>query len=235
MRRPRSRPLPITRASCATDVPLALDVLSDILTDPSFDPEELRREQNVIVQEIGAAEDTPDDLIWDRLQETAFHRSADGALDPGHAGDRALVRPHQLATYLARNYRAPEMVVAAAGAVDHRAVVAEVERGSPSFAGPRGTGAGAGAFRRRGSHRNPRSRAGAYRARHEGLAATGSEPLQPAGVHQRAWRRDVLAPVPGGAGAARLVLCDLCVPRSVFRYRACSASMPAPTWPMSPN
>src|SRR4030081_1579687 len=54
------------------DVPLALDVLSDILADPSFDPEELRREQNVIVQEIGASEDTPDDLIWDRLQETAF-------------------------------------------------------------------------------------------------------------------------------------------------------------------
>src|SRR2546421_13043944 len=54
------------------DVPLALDGLSDILADPSFDPAELRREQNVIVQEIGAAEDTPDDLIWDRLQETAF-------------------------------------------------------------------------------------------------------------------------------------------------------------------
>src|SRR6202165_3722633 len=54
------------------DVPLALDVLSDILTDPAFDAEELRCEQNVIVQEIGAAEDTPDDLIWDRLQATAF-------------------------------------------------------------------------------------------------------------------------------------------------------------------
>src|SRR4026209_1401915 len=53
-------------------VPLALDVLSDILADPTFDPEELRREQNFIVQEIGSAEDTPDDLIWDRLQETAF-------------------------------------------------------------------------------------------------------------------------------------------------------------------
>ena len=54
------------------DVPLALDVLADILTDPIFDSEELRREQNVIVQEIGATEDTPDDLIWDKLQETAF-------------------------------------------------------------------------------------------------------------------------------------------------------------------
>src|SRR6187200_1508793 len=53
-------------------VPLALDVLSDILADPTFDPEELRREQNVIVQEIGGAEDAPDDLVFDRLQETAF-------------------------------------------------------------------------------------------------------------------------------------------------------------------
>src|SRR5262249_35472186 len=54
------------------DVPLALDVLSDILTSPSFDPGELGREQNVIVQEIGASEDAPDDLVWDRLQETAY-------------------------------------------------------------------------------------------------------------------------------------------------------------------
>src|ERR1700741_1051489 len=49
------------------DVPLALDVLSDILSDPTFDPEELGREKNVIAQEIGACEDTPDDLIFDYL------------------------------------------------------------------------------------------------------------------------------------------------------------------------
>src|SRR6186713_2677647 len=45
-----------------TDMPLAVDVLSDILTNPTFDPAELKREQNVIVQEIGASEDNPDDL-----------------------------------------------------------------------------------------------------------------------------------------------------------------------------
>src|ERR1700704_4195449 len=54
------------------DVPLALDVLSDILSDPAFDPSELAREKNVIVQEIGAVEDMPDDLIFEYLQETAF-------------------------------------------------------------------------------------------------------------------------------------------------------------------
>src|SRR5262249_53713613 len=60
------------------DVPLALDVLADILGDPSFDAEELRREQNVIVQEIGAMEDTPDDLVFERLHETAFPRQPIG-------------------------------------------------------------------------------------------------------------------------------------------------------------
>src|SRR5437868_5212897 len=108
------------------DVPLALDVLSDILADPSFDPEELRREQNVIVQEIGAAEDTPDDLIWDKLQETAFTgqpigRSILGTPATVRSFDRA-----RLAAYLSRNYRAPDMVIAAAGAVDHQAMVEEV-------------------------------------------------------------------------------------------------------------
>ncbi len=118
------------------DVPLALDVLADILTDPSFDPEELRREQNVIVQEIGAAEDTPDDLIWDRLQEVAF---AGQPIGRSILGTPATVRSFdrtRLAAYLGRNYRAPDMVIAAAGAVDHQAVVAQVGRAFMSFTGP---------------------------------------------------------------------------------------------------
>src|SRR2546430_12787343 len=65
------------------DVPLALDVLSDILTDPIFESEELLREQNVLAHEIGAAEDTPDDLIWDKLQETAFTGQCIGRPDLG--------------------------------------------------------------------------------------------------------------------------------------------------------
>jgi predicted Zn-dependent peptidase len=119
------------------NVPLALDVLSDILADPSFDSEELRREQNVIVQEIGAAEDAPDDLIWDKLQETAF---ADQPIGRSILGTPATVRSFdraRLAAYLSRNYRSSDMIVAAAGAVDHQAVVAEVEPRFASFAGPR--------------------------------------------------------------------------------------------------
>jgi len=62
----------LEKGHTAADVPLALDVLSDILADPSFDPAELKREQNVIVQEIGAAEDDPSDLVFEYLQEEAF-------------------------------------------------------------------------------------------------------------------------------------------------------------------
>src|SRR5438874_4633096 len=110
------------------DVPLALDVLSDILSDPSFDPEELQREQNVIVQEIGASEDTPDDLIWDRLQTTAFPNQPVGR---SILGTRETVRSfdrRKIAGYLVRNYRGPDMVIVAAGAVDHQTVLTEAER-----------------------------------------------------------------------------------------------------------
>jgi predicted Zn-dependent peptidase len=120
------------------DVPLALDVLSDILSEPTFDPDELAREKNVIVQEIGACEDTPDDLVFDYLQSTAFPEQAIGR---SILGTRTTVRSfdgRRLRAYLARNYRAPRMVVAAAGAVAHAEVVREVERRFVSFAGPAG-------------------------------------------------------------------------------------------------
>jgi predicted Zn-dependent peptidase len=118
------------------DVPLALDVLADILSNPSFDPAELAREQNVIIQEIGAAEDTPDELVFDHLQAVAFPgqpvgRSILGTVQTVRSFDAARLR-----AYLARHYRAPDMVIAAAGAVDHGAIVAEVERRFRSFNGP---------------------------------------------------------------------------------------------------
>jgi predicted Zn-dependent peptidase len=118
------------------DVPLALDVLSDILSDPAFDPEELQREQNVIVQEIGASEDAPDDFVFERLQEVAFPaqpvgRSILGRRETVRAFDRK-----RLAIYLTRNYRAPDMQVVATGAVDHAAVVGKVEELFASFTGP---------------------------------------------------------------------------------------------------
>jgi predicted Zn-dependent peptidase len=110
------------------DVPLALDVLSDILTDPAFDPEELTREQNVIVQEIGAVEDTPDDVVFEHLQSTAFPNQAVGRSILGTPATVRSLTGRKLRAYLGRTYRAPDMVVAAAGAIDHQTVLGEAER-----------------------------------------------------------------------------------------------------------
>jgi predicted Zn-dependent peptidase len=118
------------------DIALGIDVLSDILSQPSFDPDEITREKNVIVQEIGAVEDTPDDLVFEHLQATAF---AGQAVGRSILGTRATVRSFdakRLRAYLARNYRAPGMVVAAAGAVRHDEVVGEAGRRFAGFVGP---------------------------------------------------------------------------------------------------
>ena len=120
------------------DVPLALDVLSDILSEPTFDPEELKREQNVIVQEIGATEDAPDDLVFDRLQEIAFPQQPVGRSILGTPETVRSFTAARLRSYLTRNYRGPDMIVAAAGAVNHQQVVAEAAKRFSSFAGPAG-------------------------------------------------------------------------------------------------
>jgi predicted Zn-dependent peptidase len=118
------------------DIGLGLDVLADILTHPSFDPDEITREKNVIVQEIGAVEDTPDDLVFEHLQATAF---AGQPVGRSILGTKATVRSFdakRLRAYLARTYRAPGMVVAAAGAVRHDEVVAEAAQRFSGFVGP---------------------------------------------------------------------------------------------------
>jgi predicted Zn-dependent peptidase len=119
------------------DVPLALDVLSDILGDPTFDPQELAREQNVIIQEIGAAEDTPDDIVFDYLQATAFPKQAVGRSILGTPTTVRSFDGARLRRYLGRQYRGPDMVVAAAGAVTHESVLAQVEARFATFAGER--------------------------------------------------------------------------------------------------
>ena len=119
-----------------TDVPLALDVLSDILSNPTFDASELKREQNVIVQEIGATEDAPDDLVFDYLQSTAYPDQPMGRSILGTPATVCSFKDTNLRAYLARNYRGPSMVISATGAVDHAVVVGEAERLFGHFNGP---------------------------------------------------------------------------------------------------
>jgi predicted Zn-dependent peptidase len=101
--------------------------MADILQNSVFDDEELERERTVILQEIGQAFDTPDDLVFDYLQEAAYPdqplgRSVLGTVKQISSFDRQV-----LVTYMADHYRAPGIVVAAAGKVDHRAIVEQAE------------------------------------------------------------------------------------------------------------
>ncbi len=112
----------------AADVPLALDLLADILQNSAFDPEELARERQVVLQEIGLAEDTPDDIVFDLFQETAFPAQPLGWPVLGRAEVVAELGRDALTGYLSGQYGADRMVLAAAGRVDHAALVALAER-----------------------------------------------------------------------------------------------------------
>lgn len=107
------------------DVPLALDVLSDIVSHPTFVTEELEREKSVIEQEIGAAQDTPDDVVFEYLSELCYPDQSIGRSLLGTTATLKTFNRDSLRNYLATHYRGPNMVVAAAGAVDHARVVAE--------------------------------------------------------------------------------------------------------------
>jgi predicted Zn-dependent peptidase len=115
------------------DVPLGLDVLSDILTESVFDPGEIKREKGVILQEIAAVDDTPDDLVFDLFTQTTFPDQQIGLPILGTPKTVRALGEGSLRGFLSREYAADRMVVAAAGAVSHDQVVRETERRMAGF------------------------------------------------------------------------------------------------------
>ncbi|MEE9250001.1 MAG: pitrilysin family protein [Alphaproteobacteria bacterium] len=105
------------------DLPLAVDILADILQHSTFDLKELERERAVIIQEIGQAYDTPDDFVFDRFQEIAYPGQSLGRPILGSAERIGAMSREVIAGYMRENYSAPKMVLAAAGRVDHDAFV----------------------------------------------------------------------------------------------------------------
>ncbi|MCR9112255.1 MAG: insulinase family protein [Rhodobacteraceae bacterium] len=109
------------------DVPLALDVVADILRNPVFDDREIEVERGVILQEIGQTLDTPDDIIFDWLQEKAY---PDHPLGRTILGAEERVRAfsrNDLLRFVDQRYRPGQMILSASGAVDHDALVRMAE------------------------------------------------------------------------------------------------------------
>lgn len=101
------------------DLELATDVICDFITDPTFDTTEMKKEKEVVVQEIKQSVDAPDDLVFDYFQEAAFPNQASGRTILGPAEHvRGFTRERML-NYMHTHYTADNMVVAAVGRVDH--------------------------------------------------------------------------------------------------------------------
>lgn len=105
----------------------ALDILADILQHSLFDEEELSRERDVIIQEIAASQDSPDDLVFDLAQDVAFPDQALGRTILGTPESVKSTTPDDLRSYLGAYYRPRRMVVSAAGAVNHDALCRHAE------------------------------------------------------------------------------------------------------------
>jgi predicted Zn-dependent peptidase len=107
------------------DVALALDVIGDIVLNPIFDPKEIEVERHVILQEIGQALDTPDDIIFDWLQEVCYPDQPFGRTILGPPERVASFGRADLTGFVAEHYAPDQMILSAAGAVDHDAIVAQ--------------------------------------------------------------------------------------------------------------
>lgn len=110
------------------DVDLGVDILGDILTHSIYDPNEIERERGVILQEIGQANDTPDDIVFDYFQETAYPNQPMGRPILGTSEIVQSMQQHHLQSYIQAHYSTKNTIFAAAGNIKHDHIVSLVEK-----------------------------------------------------------------------------------------------------------
>jgi predicted Zn-dependent peptidase len=125
-------------------LPLAVDILGDIVLNPLFDPIEMAKEKKVIFEEINMVEDTPDDLVMERFTQAYWRNHPLGRPILGTKKSVGALRRDELADFFGRVYRPENLVVAAAGHLEHAALSELMRRsfgalapgGHPGDAGP---------------------------------------------------------------------------------------------------
>jgi predicted Zn-dependent peptidase len=110
------------------DVPLAIDVICDMVTSSLIPAHEVESERNVILEEIAMHDDDPDDVVHDAFVAAMYGDSPIGRPITGSMGSIERLTRRQLAGHYRRRYTADHLVFAAAGNVDHAAVVRLVRR-----------------------------------------------------------------------------------------------------------
>ena len=120
------------------DLPLALDILSDLVINPALDPHELEKEKGVVLEEIMMVEDTPEDVVYDVLAKAVY---GDQALGQTILGEPELIKGYTAADVKAfrnRHYGPKNAVVSLAGHFDPAAIRDQLERYFGAWEGPEG-------------------------------------------------------------------------------------------------
>ncbi len=110
------------------DAALALDIVSDILMNSTFVDDELARERAVVLQEIGQANDTADDIIFDTFQEIAYPDQPLGRAILGTTDIVSQMPRETLKSYIDTQYGSDRMILSAAGNLDHDALAGLAEK-----------------------------------------------------------------------------------------------------------
>ncbi|MBI4031962.1 MAG: insulinase family protein [Proteobacteria bacterium] len=120
------------------DMPLAVDILADVLQHSTMPEDEIERERHVILQEIGMTLDTPDELVFDHYQETAYPGQTLGAPILGTSDIIKKMKKDTLHHYVREFYTPARLVLAAAGNIKHGEFTALAEKMFSSLPADRG-------------------------------------------------------------------------------------------------
>ncbi|WP_114953489.1 M16 family metallopeptidase [Sphingosinicella terrae] len=183
-----------TASLLAEHLPLGIELIADLVLRPRFDPADLIREKEVVLQELGEARDTPSDIIFDELWSAAYPDQPLGRSVLGEETSIAAIGVDDLYDWQRGQYRAGSLYLVAAGKVDHDALVRLAEA---HFAGlPQGSIAAPEPARFIGG-----VRAGRGRADQAHLAAAFAGPAQGDPDHYAA---RLFADLVGGGASSRL-------------------------------
>ncbi|MDC0074493.1 insulinase family protein [Alphaproteobacteria bacterium] len=105
------------------DIELAVDILSDIIKNSTFQESELNKEISVIEQEIAQCNDTPDDIIFDHFQHTAFPEQSLGRPILGKMKVLNSLDRKKIITYMKQEYTPERIVISASGYIKHDLLV----------------------------------------------------------------------------------------------------------------
>lgn len=187
-----------------SDLPLAIDVVSDMLTGSVLDPAEVEAERGVILEEIAMTEDDPGDTVHDLFAHTLFGDTPLGRPVLGTVDTVDGLSRDRLARFYRRHYDPTRLVVAAAGNLDHSTVVRQVRAAFES----------AGALERTADSEPHRPRGGSRAIRGAGRVGLHSRRTEQAHVilgmpgvsrnDERRWALGVLSTALGGGTSSRL-------------------------------